>query len=1200
MPSINITIISTLFLSTLIYSTITVGQESTPPELEMDIKLNPLPASISLNSSAFEVSDIGVLDYNGKLPVDSNILYGTVGDINNNGDPEIYLGGWGWLDGNVNPENEPKKALIGLEFNESGANILDLDSQFGVSSSDGTTFLKIDDFDQNGDLDLLIGAHNENPFTPYQNRILLNNNGSFEQKLFGPKVTMHEGEVGDFNGDGYTDFIGSAYTTDWFETVGNETLPDNLKPLDSALFLYINDTKGDFRPYALNFNYDVQNAPETQKIADDNWTEEQIAKNGDNGFIGTGSAAAIGNLDDDPEMEVVVVDVDSFTFQTKDHNYVIDNIKLADNYAHGDFFPLPEPYIQTSDVFKEARTSSGQNTPSHDIHVKIFDFDNDGLNDIIVNSIWMAETDIHSGIVQFLKNKGNLVFEDVTDSTLYNRSYSVWGSHEPSWIDFNNDGFLDIYNAEGSANYEAETEEGNLWLPVPDSYANEILINTGNGKFVSTFRKEFLDLSTQVNDIFVENGINSFDGPVNFVRMQNALQHYQLSNGIYGFVSLTNLSPNTPVVDGPIHTQALLINIRAKQKFYTGPNGSNPAFQGEPGFSEYYYLTENPDVVTAINSETYTDGLAHYLAKGKAEGRLAFAKNAKIHGSANNDTIILREGDEKAFGYAGDDSFDGKLGNDVLDGGVGVDSAIYTDKLRNYTLTKAENGFQVVNQDVYVNHNLINIEKVIFDETAYQFASSENDTDGDGMSDSYEAANGLNSNDDSDTNTDLDEDGLNNLTESLIGTSANNKDSDGDGFLDVDDIFPLDPLEWLDSDSDGIGNNADTDDDNDGVDDRVEISLGTDPLDATDYPEIVSSVFGDYDGDGKADLFARNSVTAYNYIKKSESNDVEGLVFGTQQQDIPLVGDFDGDGISDIAIRRSSTFMWYIKNSSGTNYGSDRNDGIQRIRFGLRAEDIPVPADYDGDGITDIAVRRPSTQMWYIRNSTDKQIQRIKFGLQAEDIPVVGDYDGDGKADIAVRRPSNQFWYIKNSSNTNFNSSKADGIQRIKFGLQAEDIPVVGDYDGDGITDLAVRRPADMMWYIKNSTDGNIQRIKFGLQVTDIPIPADYDGDGKFDVAVRRPSTYYFYSKNSDDSEIKRNKFGLNKDYIPILAPITEKMSFIKRLTMSSTTQQIKSTAHADEALQNKQYYQEQLNYDSVIFPSGKVELSNDAVDRPL
>jgi hypothetical protein len=48
------------------------------------------------------------------------------------------------------------------------------------------------------------------------------------------------------------------------------------------------------------------------------------------------------------------------------------------------------------------------------------------------------------------------------------------------------------------------------------------------------------------------------------------------------------------------------------------------------------------------------------------------------------------------------------------------------------------------------------------------------------------------------------------------GDNSDN-DDDGDGFTDYNDEFPLDPLEWKDSDNDGIGDNADLDDDNDGV-----------------------------------------------------------------------------------------------------------------------------------------------------------------------------------------------------------------------------------------------------------------------------------------------------------------------------------------------------------------------------------------------
>ena len=65
-------------------------------------------------------------------------------------------------------------------------------------------------------------------------------------------------------------------------------------------------------------------------------------------------------------------------------------------------------------------------------------------------------------------------------------------------------------------------------------------------------------------------------------------------------------------------------------------------------------------------------------------------------------------------------------------------------------------------------------------------------------------------------------------------------DIDGDG---VDraksvpwDVFPLDPYEWQDTDADGIGDNRDIDDDDDGYSDEEESKRGTDPLDKLSFP----------------------------------------------------------------------------------------------------------------------------------------------------------------------------------------------------------------------------------------------------------------------------------------------------------------------------------------------------------------------------
>ena len=299
--------------------------------------------------------------------------------------------------------------------------------------------------------------------------------------------------------------------------------------------------------------------------------------------------------------------------------------------------------------------------------------------------------------------------------------------------------------------------------------------------------------------------------------------------------------------------------------------------------------------------------------------------------------------------------------------------------------------------------------------------------------------------------------------------------------------------------------------------DETVVTLPVDPLPNTVYDGQLESVGDSFqyifneqvlNPDGSITVYAAHQKllgpTAIGdlYIGKSECG-VTGD--GPPPAEAAAVADFDGDGATDVSVFRPSTGVWYLRQSTGGDRG---------VEFGAEG-DVPVPGDYDGDGTTDLGVYRPSNGVWYLRQSTDGDTAS-PFGADG-DVPVPGDYDGDGATDLGVYRPSTGVWYLRQSN---------DGDRATQFGAEG-DVATPGDYDGDGTTDLGVFRPSTGVWYARQSLAGD-RSSEFGVD-GDVPVPGDYDGDGATDLGVYRPSTGTWYLRQSTDGDAA-SSFGVTGD----------------------------------------------------------------------
>ncbi|MEE9444605.1 MAG: OmpA family protein [Cocleimonas sp.] len=249
------------------------------------------------------------------------------------------------------------------------------------------------------------------------------------------------------------------------------------------------------------------------------------------------------------------------------------------------------------------------------------------------------------------------------------------------------------------------------------------------------------------------------------------------------------------------------------------------------------------------------------------------------------------------------------------------------------------------------------------EELALKTDPNNTDSDGDTIPDNQEVGTNLKQPLDSDSDgtidaldDDDDNDGLATRLEVKIGTSPLVADTDDDGINDIEELGK-NALQPLDTDSDGIIDALDTDDDADGIETINEILLGINPL------------LADSDSDGISDLQEIGDL-----LDKPLDTDKDGIIDALDTEEIL---DHDGDGLTDLIEKEL--------HSDPKNVDSD-DDGINDNEE--LGDNVEKPLDTDGDGIINI-----------LDPDDDNDNLDTRFESEIGTNPLSTDTDGDGLDD---------------------------------------------------------------------------------------------------------------------------------------------------------------------------------------------------------